>query len=83
MLHTIFAGLKGSFNFEQSLIERVACSDEVDLEESLQTLFEDSSLGLLPKDLDVKLDRFEVNRHHVSRRSQRMNSIWRKNLVKM
>src|SRR4030065_2575862 len=30
MLRTIFAGLKGSFNFEQSLIERVACEDEVD-----------------------------------------------------
>jgi hypothetical protein len=27
MLRTIFAGLKGSFNFEQSLIERVACKD--------------------------------------------------------
>jgi len=32
MLRTIFAGLKGSFNFEQSLIERVACEDEVDRE---------------------------------------------------
>jgi len=32
MLRTIFAGLKDSFNFEQSLIERVACEDEVDLE---------------------------------------------------
>jgi len=32
MLRTIFAGLKASFNFEQSLIERVACSDEVDRE---------------------------------------------------
>src|SRR4030065_297949 len=39
MLRTIFAGLKGSFNFEQSLIERVACEDEVD-KEILQALFE-------------------------------------------
>jgi hypothetical protein len=30
MLCTIFAGLKGSFNFEQPLIERVACVDEVE-----------------------------------------------------
>ena len=30
MLRTIFAGLKGSFNFEKSLIERVACEDEID-----------------------------------------------------
>jgi hypothetical protein len=27
MLRTIFAGLKGSFNFEQSLIQCVACID--------------------------------------------------------
>ena len=32
MLRTIFAGLKDSFNFEQSLIERVVCEDEVDRE---------------------------------------------------
>ena len=39
MLRTIFAGLKDSFNFEQSLIERVACGDEVDCE-ILRLLFE-------------------------------------------
>jgi hypothetical protein len=72
MLRTIFAGLKGSFNFEQSLIERIACVDEVD-REILQTLFEAGSLGLLPKDLAVKLERFKVNRHQVSRRILRMN----------
>ena len=59
MLRTIFAGLKGSFNFEQSLIERVGCSDEVD-REMLQALFEAGSSGLLPKDLAVKLERFKV-----------------------
>ncbi len=72
MLRTIFAGLKGSFNFEQSLIERVVCSDEVD-REILQGLFEVGSSGLLPKDLAVKLQRFKVNRHQVSRRILRMN----------
>jgi len=32
MLRTIFAGLKGLFNFEQLLIVRIACKDEVDRE---------------------------------------------------
>jgi hypothetical protein len=54
MLRTIFAGLKGSFNFEQSLIERVACEDEVD-QEILRLLFEAGSPGMLPKDLVGKL----------------------------
>ncbi|MCW4017707.1 MAG: hypothetical protein NWF00_03370 [Candidatus Bathyarchaeota archaeon] len=72
MLRTIFAGLKGSFNFEQSLIERIACKDEVD-REILQFLFEAGSPGLLPKDLAAKLERFKVMRHQVSRRIIRMN----------
>ena len=72
MLRTIFAGLKGSFNFEQSLIERVACEDEID-SEILQSLFEAGSPGLLPKDLAVQLERFKVTRHHISRRILRMN----------
>jgi hypothetical protein len=72
MLRTIFAGLKSSFNFEQSLIERVTCEDEVD-KEILQALFEAGSAGLLPKDLAVKLERFKVTRHQISRRILRMN----------
>jgi hypothetical protein len=72
MLRTIFAGLKGSFNFEQSLIERVACSDEVD-REILQLLFEAGSSGLLPKGLQARLERFKVTRHQISRRILRMN----------
>ncbi len=72
MLRTIFAGLKGSFNFEQSLIERVACEDEVD-REILHLLFEAGSFGLLPKDLAVKLERFKIVRHQVTRRIERMN----------
>jgi hypothetical protein len=54
MLHTIFAGLKDSFNFEQSIVERVACEDEVDCE-ILRLLFEAGSPGLLPKDLAESL----------------------------
>src|SRR4030043_2491318 len=57
MLRTIFAGLKGSFNFEQSSIERVACEDEVDRE--ILQLLEAGSPGLLPKDLAAKLERFK------------------------
>jgi len=72
MLRTIFAGLKGSFNFEQSLIERVACQDEVD-REILRLLFEVGSPGLLPKDLAAKLEQFKVRRHQISRRIIRMN----------
>ena len=72
MLRTIFAGLKGSFNFEQSLIERVACEDEVD-QEILQSLFEAGNPGLLPKDLAVRLERFKITRHQISRRILRMN----------
>ena len=49
MLRTIFAGLKGSFNFDQSLIRRIACVDEVDLD-ILRLLFEAGNPGLLPKD---------------------------------
>lgn len=71
-LRTIFAGLKGSFNFEQSLIERVACIDEVD-REILQALFEAGSPDLLPKDLSVRLRAFKVTRHQISRRILRMN----------
>jgi hypothetical protein len=72
MLRTIFAGLKDSFNFEQELIERIACKDEVD-REVLQLLFEAGSFGLLPKDLAVRLERLKVTRYQVSRRIQRMN----------
>lgn len=72
MLRTIFAGLKGSFNFERSLIERIACEDEVD-REILNLLFEAGSPGLLPKDLAVRLERFKITRHQISRRIHRKN----------
>ena len=72
MLRTIFAGMKGSFNFEKPLIERIACQDEVD-KEILQALYEAGSFGMLPKDLQAKLERFNVNRHQISRRILKMN----------
>ena len=72
MLRTIFAGLKSSFNFEQSLIERIACEDEVD-REIVHALFETGSPGLLPRELAAKLERFKVTRHQISRRILRMN----------
>ena len=72
MLRTIFAGLKNSFNFEQMLIERTVCKDEVD-REILQLLFEAGSFGLLPKDIACRLERFKITRYQVTRRIQRMN----------
>jgi len=72
MLRTIFAGLKGSFSFDQSLIERISCWDEVD-REILRLLFEAGSTGLLPKDLQSRLEQFKVTRHQISRRILRMN----------
>ncbi len=72
MLRTIFAGLKDSFNFERSLIERVACVDAVD-REILQLLFQAGSPGLLPNELAGRLAAFGVTRHQVSRRVLRMN----------
>lgn len=79
MLRTIFAGLKDSFNFEQSKIERMACSDEVDTE-IIQLLFEAGSPGLLPKDLAKKLDKFRVTRHQISRRILKINKRLEKEL---
>jgi len=79
MLRTIFAGLKGSFNFDKSLIHRIVCVDEVDVE-ILQLLLEAGNLGLLPKDLQTKLERFKVTRHQISRRIIRMNKRLEKEL---
>jgi hypothetical protein len=72
MLRTIFAGLKGSFNFEQTLIVRIACEDEID-QEILQSLYEAGSPGMLPNALAQKLERFKITRHQISRRILRMN----------
>jgi hypothetical protein len=74
MLRAIFAGLKDSFNFQKSLIERIACKDEVD-REILRLLFEVGSPGLLPKKLAVKLEQFKVTRHQISRRILKMNKL--------
>ena len=79
MLRTIFAGMKDSFNFDRSLIERVACQDEVD-REILQLLFESGSSGFLPKEMQAKLVRFNVTRHQISRRILRMNGVWKRSL---
>ena len=77
MLRTIFAGLKESFNFDRSIIERVACQDEVD-KEILNLLFEAGSPGSLPKDLALRLEIFKLSRHQISRRIHRMNRRLRK-----
>jgi hypothetical protein len=68
----LFAGLRGMFNFQQPMIEKLACSDEVDVE-ILQLLREAGGVGLLPRDLAEQLTAYKVTRHQASRRIQRMN----------
>ena len=72
MLRTLLNGMKASLHYDQPTIEKFSCKDEVD-REILQVLFEAGSPGLLPKDIAIKLGRFKVTRHHVSRRLRRMN----------
>jgi hypothetical protein len=72
MLRTILVGLKGSFNFDKPLVERIVCSNEVD-QEILQSLFEAGSPGVLPKDLQAKVKQFRVTRHQISRTILKMN----------
>jgi len=72
MQRTICAGLKGLFNFQKPMIQRVACGDEVD-QEILEILYEAGSRGVLPKDVSFRLGSYNVRRHQVTRRIQRMN----------
>jgi hypothetical protein len=69
---TVFAGLKGFFDFQKPFIERIACSDEVD-QGILDLLHEAGGVGMLPKDLAARLAVYKVRRHQVSRRIIRMN----------
>lgn len=72
MQRTICAGLKGLFNFQKPMIQRIACGDEVDAE-ILEILYEGGSRGVLPKDVSARLGSYGVRRHQVTRRIQRMN----------
>ena len=72
MQRTICAGLKGLFNFQKPMIQRVACGDEVD-QEILEILHEAGPRGVLPKDVSARLGGYDVRRHQVTRRIQRMN----------
>lgn len=76
---TILAGLKGLFNFQKPMIQRIACGDEVDVE-ILNLLREAGGVGLLPKDLAARLSVYKVRRHQVSRRILRMNRLLEKEL---
>jgi hypothetical protein len=78
-LDRIEFGIKPNLVYEKNDIEEIACKDEVD-REILQVLFEAGSSGLLPKDAAVKLARFKVTRHNVSRRLSRMNRHLQKKL---
>ena len=76
---TILAGLKGLFNFQKPMIQRIACGDEVDAE-ILNLLHEAGGQGLLPKDLAARLSAYKVMRRQVSRRIVRMNRLLEKEL---
>jgi hypothetical protein len=78
-LDRIEFGIKPSLVYKKGDIEEIACKDEVD-KEILQALFEAGSPGLLPKDIAMKLTRFKITRHHVSRRLGRMNQRLQKRL---
>jgi|WetSurMetagenome_2_1015567.scaffolds.fasta_scaffold56825_4 hypothetical protein len=78
-LDRIEFGMKPSLVYRKSDIEEIACKDEVD-REILQALFEAGSPGLLPKDVAMKLAKFKVTRHHVSRRLRSMNRHLQKKL---
>jgi len=72
MQRTIFAGLKGFFQFEKPFIERVCCRDEVDAL-ILQLLYQAGRPGIYPKDVAAQLKQYKITRFHVSRRLKRMN----------
>ncbi len=73
MLRTLLNGMKSSLHYDQPIVEKFSCVDEID-REILQVLFEAGSPGMLPKDVAVKLQRFRITRYHVSRRLRRMNN---------
>ena len=72
MLRSIHEGLKPSLNYDRPFLEKFTCKGQLDIE-ILQLLFESGPPGLLPRDIAVRLSRFEVSRHQVSRRILRMN----------
>ncbi len=61
-----------SMSFDRAYVEEAVCRDEVDLE-ILGLLFEAGSLGMLPRDMALRLERFKTRRFQVSRRIVRMN----------
>ena len=81
MLSTLLEGMESSLHYDQPRIEKLACEDEID-REILQVLYEAGSPGLLPKDAATKLERYKINRHHVSRRLLRINKRLQKKIKK-
>jgi hypothetical protein len=79
MERTILAGLKGLFQFEKPMIQKIACVDEVDVE-ILDLLHEAGSAGVLPKDIVAELSQYRIRRHQISRRILRMNKRLEKEL---
>lgn len=69
---SIFAGLRGLFNFQKPFIVKIACSDEVD-REILDLLCEAGGVGMLPKDVAARLSSYGLKSYQVGRRAMKMN----------
>jgi len=70
----ILNGLKGAgyFRFDVPLIQRYACSDQVDVE-IVERVREAGAQGVFPKDVAKGLQQYDLAYYDVSRRIVRMN----------
>jgi coenzyme F420-reducing hydrogenase delta subunit len=70
----ILNGLKGAgyFKFSVPLIQRYACSDQVDIE-IVDRIHEEGAQGVFPKDVAASLTQYGLEYYDVSRRIVRMN----------
>src|SRR4030042_3374445 len=70
----ILNGLKGAgyFRFDVPLIQRYACSDQVDVE-IVERVGEAGAQGVFPKDVAKGLQQYDLAYYDVSRRIVRMN----------
>jgi hypothetical protein len=74
MQRIILNGLKGAgyFHFELPMIQRLTCSDQVDLE-ILERVYQAGLEGVFPKDVAAGLSQYGLQYYDVSRRIVRMN----------
>lgn len=74
MQRVILNGLKGAgyFRFDLPLIQKFACSDQVDIE-IVDRVQEAGAQGVFPKDVAKALPNYSLEYYDVSRRIVRMN----------